>query len=230
MLVSETFYSIQGEGILTGIPSVFIRTAGCNLHCRWCDSVYASWQPKGTERDIEGLVEEVNGYPSRFCVLTGGEPLLAKDIHRLAKALVDGGKHVTIETAATIPPGGIDCTLASLSPKLGNSTPGREVSTAVRRKHETLRLQPDVVRDWLDHYDCQLKFVICSGPDIDEVLFFLKSLGRTVAPEKVLLMPEGTNVAALSATTETILAACKDHGFRFCDRLHIRLYGNRRGT
>lgn len=229
MRISETFYSIQGEGTLTGLPATFIRTAGCNLRCRWCDSMYASLHARGRERTIDSLVEEVNRYPTRFCVITGGEPMMAKGIHDLAKRLVDGGKHVTIETASTIPPQGIDCSLASISPKLTNSTPGMDVSAAVRLRHESLRLQPDVIRDWIDHYDYQLKFVVCSTSDIPEVIAFLDKLDRSIAPEKVFLMPEGVDTAAFSNITDHIIAACKDHGFRFCDRLHIRLYGNTRG-
>ena len=229
MRISETFYSIQGEGTLTGIPSVFIRTAGCQLRCRWCDSLHASRQARGRERTIDSLVDEVRRYPTRFCVLTGGEPMLAKGIHDLAKRLVDGGKHVTIETAATIPPQGVACSLASLSPKLANSTPGRDISVAVRRRHEAQRLQPDVIRDWIDHYDCQLKFVVCSSSDIAEVIDLLDRLDRNIAPEKVLLMPEGVDAAAFSKVAAPVITACKEHGFRFCDRLHIRLYGNKPG-
>jgi len=156
--------------------------------------------------------------------------MLAGGVHALAKRLSDDGRHVTIETAATIPPRGIACTLASLSPKLANSTPEADVSVAVRDRHEAQRLQPDVIRDWIDHYDYQLKFVVCSRPDIEEILLLLEKLGGNIAPERVLLMPEGVDSAALANVSEYIVAVCKEHGFRFCDRLHIRLYGNRRGV
>lgn len=213
---------------MTGQPSVFIRTAGCNLHCRWCDSGYASRYAEGDERTVDSLLEEVRGYPARFCVITGGEPMLARGIHDLAGRLINDGRHVTIETAATILPRGIACTLASLSPKLGNSTPEAGVPAALRQRHETQRLQPAVIRQWIDHYDYQLKFVVCSRPDIAEILDLLEKLGGGVAPEKVLLMPEGVDSQAF-ANVADIIAACKEHGFRFCDRLHIRLYGNTRG-
>lgn len=229
MRISETFYSIQGEGTLTGLPSVFIRTAGCNLRCRWCDSLYASRYAHGSERTIDSLVEEAIRYPTRFCVITGGEPMLAEGIHDLAKRLVDGGRHVTIETAATIPPRGISCSLASISPKLTNSTPGMNVSVAVRRRHEARRLSPDVIREWIDHYDHQLKFVVSSSSDVAEVIALLDALDRRIAPEKVLLMPEGVDTAAFVRVTDLIIEACKEHGFRYCDRLHIRLYGHTRG-
>ncbi len=90
MLISEIFYSIQGEGMLTGVPSVFIRTSGCNLRCNWCDTPYASWNPEGTARTIEQIVAEVQSHPARHVVLTGGEPMIAKDIAALADAKFDG--------------------------------------------------------------------------------------------------------------------------------------------
>lgn len=226
MRISEIFHSIQGEGILTGVPSVFIRTSGCNLKCQWCDSKYAS---RGRERTIDDIIKEVNGYPTRFCVITGGEPMLAKDINGLAKRLVDEGKHVTVETNATILSQGVVCSLASLCPKLSNSTPGSDVSVAVRRKHEAQRLQPNVILDWIDNYDYQLKFVISFCSDIEEVLLILNSLNRNITPERVLLMPEGIKVSDFKKTNNIVVEACKKYGFRFCDRLHIRLYGNTRG-
>ena len=77
MKISELFFSIQGEGELTGIPSVFVRTSGCNLRCRWCDTKYSSWTPEGENVDIEELVEKVCSYPARHVVITGGEPMLS---------------------------------------------------------------------------------------------------------------------------------------------------------
>jgi 7-carboxy-7-deazaguanine synthase len=155
--------------------------------------------------------------------------MLAKGMHDLAKRLVDGGMHVTIETAGTVLPRGISCSLASLSPKLRNSTPGTEIPVAARRRHEARRLKPDVIREWIDHYDYQLKFVVCSSSDIAEVIALLDELDRSIAPDKVLLMPEGVEDAALATQADQIIAVCKAHGFRYCDRLHIRLYGHTQG-
>src|SRR5207249_10915638 len=123
MHISELFYSIQGEGELTGVPSVFIRTSGCNLRCTWCDTKYASWQPEGADVSLDDIIAQVVKHPVTHCVLTGGEPMIAKQIHELARRLHELGKHITIETAGTIAPCGIACDLASLSPKLGRSTP-----------------------------------------------------------------------------------------------------------
>ncbi len=155
--------------------------------------------------------------------------MLAKEIHSLSKRLIDTGKQVTIETAATLPPKGIACSLASISPKLSNSTPGKDVSEAARQRHEAQRFQPDIIRDWMDHYDYQLKFVVCSGSDIAEIRELLYKLDRDIPPERVLLMPQGVDTEALSMIETEVIEICKKQGFRFCDRLHIRLFGNKRG-
>lgn len=137
MLISEIFYSLQGEGVLTGVPSVFVRASGCNLRCNWCDTPYASWEPEGQQRTVAQIVTEVRNHSAaRHVVLTGGEPMIAKDIRILADELKKHGYHITIETAATVAPGGIACDLASLSPKLLNSAPDARLSTAWRKKHE----------------------------------------------------------------------------------------------
>ena len=77
MLISEVFYSLQGEGSLVGVPSVFIRTSGCNLRCAWCDTPYASWNPEGKNRSIDELIAEIDRHPTEHVVLTGGEPMIA---------------------------------------------------------------------------------------------------------------------------------------------------------
>src|ERR1017187_4409478 len=103
MLISEIFYSIQGEGELTGMPSVFVRTSGCNLRCNWCDTMYSSWEPVGKKMTVSQILDEIEKHPTKYVVLTGGEPMIAPDIHDLATQLREKGYHITIETAATIP-------------------------------------------------------------------------------------------------------------------------------
>jgi 7-carboxy-7-deazaguanine synthase len=230
MLISEFFYSLQGEGELTGVPSVFIRTAGCNLRCNWCDTPYASWNPEGTERTIDDLVAAVRTHPAKHVVLTGGEPMIAKQIHALASALRADGRHITIETAATVAPAGIACDLASLSPKLANSTPDSRLPEAWRERHEATRWNPEAVRAWIDSYDYQFKFVVSSPADITELENLLASLGRDIPRHKVLLMPEAITLAALRERSGWLGELCKTRGYRYAHRLHIELYGNTRGT
>lgn len=230
MLISEVFYSLQGEGELTGVPSVFIRTSGCNLRCTWCDTPYASWNPEGAPRTVAELVAEVQRHPARHVVLTGGEPMIARGLAELAAALRELGYHLTIETAGTVAPAGIACDLASLSPKLLNSAPDPLAHPEWRRRHEATRWQPAVVREWLDGYDCQLKFVVARPADVDELEGMLEKVGRDIPRHKVLLMPEATTLERMRERAAWLGEVCKARGYRYAHRLHIELYGNRRGT
>lgn len=231
MLIAELFHSLQGEGELTGVPSVFVRTSGCNLRCAWCDTPYASWQPEGESRTVPQIVAAVENHPAaRHVVLTGGEPMIAKDVHTLAAALRQGGRHLTIETAATVPPNGIACDLASLSPKLLNSAPDPLAHAAWRRKHEATRWQPDVVRAWVDGYAYQFKFVVARPEDVDELEHMLAALQREIPRHKVLLMPEATSLERMRDRATWLGELCKARGYRYAHRLHIELYGHRRGT
>jgi len=231
MLISEIFYSIQGEGELTGVPSVFIRTSGCNLRCRWCDTKYASWDPEGKDLSIAEIVAEVRKHPARHCVVTGGEPMAAKGIHELMTALKEQGHHLTIETAATLSPGDIVCDLASLSPKLANSTPRPgEIADGWIEKHEARRLQPEIIREWVDQYSFQLKFVVAGEADLEEIEEALSRVCADIPRHKVLLMPEGVTTGDLRGRDETLIDLCKRRGYRYCNRLHVEIFGNTRGT
>ncbi|MGC2656694.1 MAG: 7-carboxy-7-deazaguanine synthase QueE, partial [Bryobacteraceae bacterium] len=95
MKISETFYSIQGEGTLAGVPSVFIRTSGCNLRCVWCDTPYTSWNPEGVERSVASLLQETSDFGAKHVVVTGGEPMIAPEIVALTLALRRAGLHIT---------------------------------------------------------------------------------------------------------------------------------------
>lgn len=231
MRISEIFYSIQGEGELTGVPTVFIRTSGCNLRCRWCDTPYASWKPEGEEMSIEDILHEVTKYPARHCVLTGGEPMIARGIHDLAAALKAVGHHITIETAGTVPPTGIACDLASLSPKLSNSTPkSGEIEPNWIERHDHTRLQPEVLRQWIENGGYQLKFVYTAHTDLEEIDSLIASIGIPIPPSKILLMPEGTSDVRIAERQMELVQVCTKRGNRYCDRLHIRLFGNTKGT
>jgi 7-carboxy-7-deazaguanine synthase len=179
---------------------------------------------------VEEIVAQVGVFGSRHVVVTGGEPMIAKEIHDLAIRLKAMGKHITIETAATIPPEGVPCDLASLSPKLSNSTPDAAAAGAWRERHEKRRLQPEVVRDWIRSYNYQLKFVVASESDLEEIHDLLAAVGTEINPAKVLLMPEGTDAALIRQRSLSLIEICKAHGYRYCDRLHIQLFGNTKGT
>ncbi len=231
MLISEIFYSVQGEGELTGVPSVFIRTSGCNLRCAWCDTPYASWRPEGENIEMEEVVRRTLAFPAAHVVLTGGEPMAAKEMPLLAARLREHGKHLTIETAGTLPPAGIACDLASISPKLANSTPAiGTISPGWVERHERTRFQPEVIREWIEKYPFQLKFVVEQTDDLPEIRALLAAIHGEIPPWKVLLMPQGIDLETLRAREGLILEACKTEGYRFCTRLHIQLFGNTKGT
>jgi 7-carboxy-7-deazaguanine synthase len=229
MKVSELFYSIQGEGKLTGVPSVFVRASGCNLRCTWCDTPYASWNPEGVEMPVAEIVARAAGFNARHVVVTGGEPLIMPDVVPLCAALKESGYHITIETAGTVyAPAGAD--LASISPKLSNSTPVDRDGGRFAAAHDRQRINVDVVQRLMDEAgDFQLKFVVSTETDLTEIKQLLVQLKRWT-PADVLLMPEGTSAEALDGKAGWVSEVCKREGFRFCARLHVTLYGNRRGT
>ncbi|MFQ5461696.1 MAG: 7-carboxy-7-deazaguanine synthase QueE [Phycisphaerae bacterium] len=228
MLISEVFYSIQGEGMLTGTPSVFVRTSGCNLRCIWCDTPYTSWNPEGTERSVAHIVDDVAVFGARHVVVTGGEPTIAPEIANLCTALRDEGHHVTLETAATVLKP-IPCDLASISPKLANSTPPAPDGGAWAQRHESRRINLDAIRHYLHAPDYQLKFVVQREADLNEINALLAQI-ETFDRHRVFLMPEGVTESALNERATWMVEACKRRGFRFCPRLQIHLFGNRRGT
>ncbi|MGA2275747.1 MAG: 7-carboxy-7-deazaguanine synthase QueE [Bryobacteraceae bacterium] len=223
MKIAELFYSLQGEGSLVGVPSVFIRTSGCNLRCAWCDTPYTSWQPEGTDLDLDQIVDEVRAHPARHVVITGGEPMIQPEIVPLTERLRALPVHITIETAGTVfQP--VACELMSISPKLSNSTPGGSFA----EPHDRLRLQPAVLQELMARYEYQLKFVVENPADVAEIRSLMEALH---APrERVILMPEGTEHAQLAERGQWLAEICKEEGLRFSPRLHIDLWGSRRGV
>jgi 7-carboxy-7-deazaguanine synthase len=221
--IAELFYSVQGEGSLLGVPSFFIRTSGCNLRCAWCDTPYTSWQPEGAELSLDQILDQVKAHPARHVVVTGGEPMIAPDILPLCERLRSAGLHITMETAGTVfKP--VACDLMSISPKLSNSTPAGNWAA----QHERLRINPDVLRQLMARYEYQLKFVIAAPQDLNEVHQLLVTLDADSS--RVILMPEGVDREILRERSVWLAEICKSEGFRFSPRLHVDLYGNRRGV
>ena len=228
MKIAEIFHSIQGEGKLAGVPSVFVRTSGCNLRCVWCDSPYTSWTPDGEAMSVGQIVEQVARYECRHVVLTGGEPMIAAEVGELTRCLREAGHHLTIETAATVW-ADVECDLVSISPKLANSTPLDREGGRFATSHEKNRIDNDVIRRCMRLGDHQLKFVVDRREDMDEIDALLERIGK-VDPSNVLLMPQGVTTEELAPKAPWIADLCKTRGFRYCPRLHIALYGNTRGT
>jgi len=180
--------------------------------------------------EVTEIIRAIKEHPARHVVLTGGEPMIAPEIHELAFQLQELRYHITIETAATIPPRGIACDLASLSPKLAHSAPDARLDETWRKKHNALRWQPAVVASWIAVGNYQLKFVVGQETDVDEIEAMIRETDCAIPASKVLLMPEGTSVEALRAKAGWLSELCKARGYRFAPRLHVELYGNKRGT
>lgn len=225
MRIAEIFYSVQGEGGLAGVPSVFVRTSGCNLRCVWCDTPYASWRPEGRDYAPGEILEEAAKYSARHVVVTGGEPMIARGIVELTEGFRRKGQHITVETAGTVfAP--VACDLMSISPKLSNSTPVGDPHWEAR--HDRLRIQPATLKRLMDISDYQLKFVVTRPEDLEEIRPLVARLDAD--PGKVFLMPEGHEPAVLRERGAWIVEICKREGYRFSPRLHIELYGDRRGV
>jgi 7-carboxy-7-deazaguanine synthase len=228
MRISEIFYSVQGEGMLAGVPSVFVRTSGCNLRCTWCDTPYTSWNPEGDEQPLAAILADVRRRRGTHVVVTGGEPMIQEGIARLTGRLKDFGLHITIETAGTIYQPGVVCDLMSISPKLANSTPREREGGRWAAQHDRLRYQPAVLKQLMAECPYQLKFVVTAPEDLEEIESVVAETGADRS--RVILMPEGTDPEKLRERALWLVDICKATRFRYGPRLHIDLYGNQRGV
>lgn len=241
---AEIFHTLQGEGISVGVAAVFVRLSLCNLHCVWCDTDH-TWNFQGTpwvhekdslagyakhrkedaiiEMGVAEVAEKVRGFGCRRVVLTGGEPLLQEaELLALMKELRrDGGVwFFEIETNGTRLPGEdflAEIDQMNVSPKLANSG----VDLRLRRKVKVLRGLAATGKAWF-------KFVVKGGQDVDEVKELIGDVG--IGAERVILMPEGRSVQEIDEVALGVVELCKEFGFRFSDRLHVRLWGDRRGV
>lgn len=217
MIVNEIFYSLQGEGRLAGVPSVFVRLAGCPLRCSWCDTRYAWDDTAGEEMACDTILAAVGAYPTHYAVVTGGEPMVHPGVEDLLSALAGRRGHVTVETAGLkfLPDQPVD--LMSISPKLSNSGAGGLAEAYL-----------DVIGQLMAAYDYQLKFVVDTPQDLGEIATVLEQL-ETVDPYKVYLMPQATQPGEYLEKSRWLADYCKQTGFCFGPRLHIMLWGNQKG-
>ncbi len=225
MRINEIFYSLQGEGFLAGVPSVFIRLAGCPLRCRWCDTKYAWDESAGKLLAIEKIVKTIQQYQTKYIVITGGEPMIDSEMSQLVGELKNAGKHITIETAGIVFIPGLACDLISIRPKLSNSAPK---DPKLRSVHEDSRLDIAILSELIEHYRYQLKFVVDSADDLPEIQQVIEDIGN-VDLQKVMLMPQAATCNELIAKSEMVAEMCKETGFVFSQRLQIMLWNGQTG-
>ena len=231
----EIFASVQGEGASIGVPVVFCRLSRCNLACSWCDTVY-TWRFEGDRRPhrdrvaydraanqlalpVAEVAQRIAALGQARLVLTGGEPLLQGDaLGELVAALP--AMAVEVETNGTLAaPPALDAqvTQYNVSPKLTHS--GNRADRALR---------PDRLAAFAADERAWFKFVVASPGDLDEIAALAERYA--LPPERVILMPEGTDGAALHERMAWLAPLCLEHGYRLGDRLHIHLFGDGRGV
>ncbi len=213
--IAECFFSIQGEGITAGVPAVFIRLQGCSVGCTWCDTKY-SWDPSGgREVTLDGLVDEASAFPCRRVVITGGEPLESSLFPSLVGTLKAQGFTIEVETSGTLTPT-VEVDQWNVSVKLSESG----VS-------QTKRINPEAIEEFL-RLGAWWKFVVSGRSDVLEVLQLAERF--TLPRERILLMPEGVHREDVLERSLWVVDECKRYGYRYSPRLHILLWGARRGV
>jgi len=223
----EIFHSLQGEGVSIGTPSVFLRLALCNLVCTWCDTRYTwdwrayDYRVEVMEAPLEIVEEKIVGYECPHLVVTGGEPLLQqKALAPLLHSLARRGFSIEVETNGTITPEpGLLETVEqwNVSPKLANSVNSphrREVSESL---HAFQHLP-----------NAYFKLVVVEPSDLEEIVALVQTYD--IPRNRVILMPEGRDPQHLRESSEWLSRICVKEGFRFSSRLHILLWGDKRGT
>lgn len=212
MVINEIFYSLQGEGLLAGVPSVFIRLAGCPLSCEWCDTKYARDPNAGDDLSVSQIIESIQQWQCRHVVITGGEPMINDQLPQLAEALKQKDRHITIETSGIAFIDDLACDLMSISPKTKKGAGPFSIVTRLIKR-----------------YPYQLKFVVDSADDLPEIQKVIALL-RDVDLSKVMLMPQARTRDELIAKAPLVARLCKQSGLLFCNRLQILLYSDAKGV
>jgi organic radical activating enzyme len=186
--------------------------------CRWCDTRY-SWDPAGGRAvELPALLDEVAAFPCRRVVITGGEPLESALFGPLAAALVERGYEVEVETSGTVEP-------SAATP------PGIQWNVSIKLSGsgvaEAVRIHPAAITAFRAR-QAWWKFVVSEPDEVGEVLQLAE---RFALPrERVLLQPQGLRAEELAARTPWLVEQCKAHGLGFSPRLHILIWGARRGV
>jgi len=210
--VTEIFYSIQGEGKLAGVPSTFVRFAGCPVRCSWCDTRYAWNASRAKRMSIEEILVRVRQGLTRYVVLTGGEPMIHPQMTALTQKLFHQGFHITIETSGIVYRK-VRCHLLSLSPKLPGTVQGKSKKIFVSATMKKLILLAE---------DYQVKFVIAGAGDVDQVNSLIKSM-LFFERDRIMLMPNSPDARTYRRLAPKVAKWAMNAGLRFCPRLHLEL-------
>lgn len=236
LTISETFLSIQGEGRYSGHPSYFARTSGCNLRCWFCDTPYTSWKPEGRPWTPHELAVDYfdHGAPEHV-VVTGGEPMVWRDqVAQFLHEVRSRCRQATIETNGTFAPFGPMPVpvLYSVSPKLASSFPGSADPAELERHAEGLKRAQATYRLYASpKVDTQWKFVVCPdrlATDLLEVRSFVADVG--VAWRNVYLMPESRHAEEACHRAALLAPHCIELGCNLTLRVHVAMWGDRRGV
>jgi 7-carboxy-7-deazaguanine synthase len=224
--LSEIFDSLQGEGVNVGKPCRFVRLALCNLHCHYCDTKYTwdfeqfDYEREVREVSLQAIVQQLSDAPAGHVVITGGEPLLQQ--RALAKVLerVPRELFIEIETNGTRVP------LPSLLARVNQWNVSPKLASA--GDSEALRIRPDALVALRDSGRAYLKLVVKNEQDRDDAEALRERFG--FARERTLLMPEAATPEELHARSPAVAAWSQALSVRFSSRLHVTLWGGRRGT
>ena len=222
----EIFLSLQGEGAALGTPSVFLRLATCNLSCTYCDTKYTwDWKHFTYEREVMELTldvvtDRILAHGCAHLVITGGEPLLQQRVlASLVGPLKEKDFSFEVETNGTIVP----------CPQLLDAVDQWNVSPklAFSGNEEQRRNVPAALRCFSALSNAYFKFVVTNDSDILEVQGLMQEY--QLSKKQVILMPEGTSARVLQGRGRWLSQVCIDLGLRFSPRLHILLWGDKRG-
>ena len=238
--INEIFPTIQGEGSSIGKAVTFLRLSICNLHCKWCDTPYTwnfskdgeeeRWglptfkkEDEIKEMEVVEIVTELMRHPARRLVISGGEPMLQQDaLTQVMSALLelDGNWFFEIETNGTIKPSIYFLSLINqinCSPKLESS--GNSLQ---------LRYNPMALIAINTHSNSWFKFVVCDEKDKAEIAYICNEIN--IPNEKVYLMPQGRTKEEQESLQTKVQEYAQQCGYNFSPRLHILLWGSKRGV
>lgn len=219
--ISEIFMTIQGEGQLQGTPSIFIRLHGCNLTCKWCDTIYENEYKEYQLLTIDEILKRISIYNTKYVVITGGEPLLNENIDLLINGLKEQLYHITVETNATIIKE-IKCDLVSMSPKLSNSNPYFRENSKYK-EYEKVRINYKAINYYIENYKYQIKFVIATNQDMIEIKEILQKL-KKYDDLNVLAMPLSSSKKELEFIQKDIINLCILNNIRYGNRLQLQVW------